>query len=406
MELAARHGNEGRRLMRSILALNAGSSSIKFGLYDLEASAELDLASRGSLDLGDAPRLTAKAADGELQCDRPLAADASPDLAIGQMLQWIENELGGRKLIAAGHRIVHGGREFVEPVRLTPTIIEALDRLTPLAPLHQPRSLAPIRALAALRPDLPQVGCFDTAFHRTIEPLVSRFALPRRYEADGIHRYGFHGLSYEYVAGRLKQISPDLATKRTIVAHLGNGASLCAMRDGRSVDTTMGFSALDGLVMGTRCGAIDPGVLLYLLLERGVSGEALQDMLYEESGLLGVSGISGDMRTLEASDDRRAREAVELFAFRAAREVAALANTLGGLECLVFTGGIGEHSAPARKAICDRLGWLGVAIDEAANSSHAALMSQAESKVEVRVVATDEEGVIARHTRKVMEGPD
>lgn len=396
-------------MRRSILALNAGSSSIKFGLYDLAASAELDLASRGSLDLGDAPRLTAKTADGELQCDRPLAADASrdmgPDIGIGQMLQWIENELGGRKLIAAGHRIVHGGREFVEPVRLTPTIIEALDRLTPLAPLHQPCSLAPIRTLAALRPDLPQVGCFDTAFHRTIEPLVSRFALPRRYEADGIHRYGFHGLSYEYVAGRLKQISPDLAAKRTIVAHLGNGASLCAMRDGRSVDTTMGFSALDGLVMGTRCGAIDPGVLLYLLLERGVSGEALQDMLYEESGLLGVSGISGDMRTLEASDDRRAREAVELFAFRAAREVAALANTLGGLECLVFTGGIGEHSAPARKAICERLGWLGVAIDETANKSHEALISQADSKVEVRFVATDEEGVIARHTRKVMEEP-
>ncbi|MER9593681.1 acetate/propionate family kinase [Mesorhizobium sp. M0244] len=405
MELAARHGNEGWRLMRSILALNAGSSSIKFGLYDLEASAELDLASRGSLDLGDAPRLTAKAGDGAVQCDRPLAAHSSRDMGIGQMLQWIENELGGRKLIAAGHRIVHGGRDFVEPVRLTSTVIQALDRLTPLAPLHQPRSLAPIRALAALRPDLPQVGCFDTAFHRTIEPMVSRFALPRHYEADGIHRYGFHGLSYEYVADRLKQMSPDLAAKRTIVAHLGKGASLCAMRDGRSVDTTMGISALDGLVMGTRCGAIDPGVLLYLLLEKGVGGDALQHMLYEESGLLGVSGISGDMRTLEASDDRQAREAVELFAFRAAREMAALANTLGGLECLVFTAGIGEHSAPARKAICDRLGWLGVAVDEVANSSHAALISQAGSKVEVRVVATDEEGMIAAHTRKLMEEP-
>ncbi|TIY08737.1 MAG: acetate/propionate family kinase, partial [Mesorhizobium sp.] len=349
-------------MRHAILALNAGSSSIKFGLYDVEPSAELQLVSRGTLDLGDAPRLSVKAADGTVQCDRPLAGDAY-EASIGALLDWIESELGGRKLVSAGHRIVHGGREFVEPVRLTPDVIEALDRLTPLAPLHQPRSLAPIRTLAALRPDLPQVGCFDTAFHQTIDPIVSRFALPRRFDEDGIRRYGFHGLSYEYIAGRLKEIAPALAAKRTIVAHLGNGASLCAMRDGRSVDTTMGFSALDGLVMGTRCGAIDPGVLLYFILERGIAGEALQHMLYEESGLLGISRISGDMRTLEASDDPHAREAVELFAFRAAREVAALANTLGGLECLVFTAGIGERSAPVRKAICERLHWLGVAID-------------------------------------------
>jgi acetate kinase len=265
--------------------------------------------------------------------------------------------------------------------------------------LHQPRSLAPIRTLAALRADLPQVGCFDTAFHQTIDPIVSRFALPRGYDADGIRRYGFHGLSYEYIAGRLKAMSPALAAKRTIVAHLGNGASLCAMRDGRSFDTTMGFSALDGLVMGTRCGAIDPGVLLYFVLERGIAGDALQHMLYEESGLLGISGISGDMRTLEASDNPHAREAVELFAFRAAREAAALANTLGGLECLVFTAGIGERSASVRKAICERLDWLGVAIDEPSNADHADIISQPDSKVEIRVIATDEESIIARHTR-------
>ncbi|TIW40516.1 MAG: acetate kinase, partial [Mesorhizobium sp.] len=283
-------------MRHAILALNAGSSSIKFGLYDLEPSAELQLVSRGTLDLGNAPRLSVKAADGTVHCDRPLAGDAR-NAGIDALLDWIESELGGRKLVSAGHRIVHGGRDFVEPVRLTPHVIEALDRLTPLAPLHQPRSLAPIRTLAALRPDLPQVGCFDTAFHQTIDPIVSRFALPRRFDEDGIRRYGFHGLSYEYIAGRLKEIAPGLAAKRTIVAHLGNGASLCAMRDGRSVDTTMGFSALDGLVMGTRCGAIDPGVLLYFILERGIAGEALQHMLYEESGLLGISGISGDMRT-------------------------------------------------------------------------------------------------------------
>ncbi|RUV26034.1 MAG: acetate/propionate family kinase [Mesorhizobium sp.] len=385
-------------MRHAILALNAGSSSIKFGLYDLEPSAELQLVSRGTLDLGNAPRLSVKAADGTVQCDRPLAGDAR-NAGIDALLDWIESELGGRKLVSAGHRIVHGGRDFVEPVRLTPHVIEALDRLTPLAPLHQPRSLAPIRTLAALRPDLPQVGCFDTAFHQTIDPIVSRFALPRRFDEDGIRRYGFHGLSYEYIAGRLKEIAPGLAAKRTIVAHLGNGASLCAMRDGRSVDTTMGFSALDGLVMGTRCGAIDPGVLLYFILERGIAGEALQHMLYEESGLLGISGISGDMRTLQASDDPHAREAVNLFAFRAAREVAALANTLGGLECLVFTAGIGERSAPVRKAICERLHWLGVAIDEPSNGSHAEIISRSDSKVEIRVVATDEERIIARHTR-------
>ncbi|WP_214475591.1 acetate/propionate family kinase [Mesorhizobium sp. dw_380] len=388
---------------QSILALNAGSSSIKFALYDLASSQELQLVSRGTLDLGDRSTLRAKAADGTVQCDRRLAADKPQDAAIGEMLNWVRHELGGRELICAGHRIVHGGSEFIEPVRLTPEIIEAMDRLTPLAPLHQPRSLAPVRAIAALQPDLPQIGCFDTAFHQTIEPIVRRFALPRKYEGEGLRRYGFHGLSYEYIAGRLGEMSPTLAVKRTIIAHLGNGASLCALREGKSVDTTMGFSALDGLVMGTRCGAIDPGVLLYLLLERGIAADRLQTMLYEQSGLLGISGISGDMRTLEASNDPRAREAMELFAFRAAREAAALANTMGGLECLVFTAGIGERSSSVRKAICEKLAWLGVAIDGPANDAHAQTISRPESKVEIRVVATDEEKIIARHSRVVMQ---
>lgn len=387
---------------QSILALNAGSSSVKFALYDLGSSDGQELVSRGTLDLGDAPRLTAKAADGTVQCDRQFTADDPHGAGIGEILNLVQGELGGRKLACAGHRIVHGGSEFIEPVRLNPAIIEAMDRLTPLAPLHQPRSLAPVRAIAALQPDLPQVGCFDTAFHRTIDPLVRRFALPQKYEREGLRRYGFHGLSYEYIAGRLSDISLALAAKRTIVAHLGNGASLCALREGKSVDTTMGFSALDGLVMGTRCGAIDPGVLLYFLLERGMAADELQTLLYEKSGLLGVSGISGDMRTLEASSDPRAREAIELFAFRAAREAAALANTMGGLECLVFTAGIGERSSSIREAICEKLTWLGVALDEPANDAHADIISSPDSKVEVRVIATNEESVVARHSRVVM----
>ncbi|CAN7569560.1 acetate/propionate family kinase [Mesorhizobium sp. LjRoot246] len=390
-------------MRQSILALNAGSSSVKFALYDLASPQDLQLVSRGTLDLGDVPTLRAKAADGAMQCDRRLAADKPRDAAIGEMLNWVQGEMGERNLLCAGHRIVHGGSEFIEPVRLTPATIEAIDRLTPLAPLHQPRSLAPVRAIAALQPDLPQVGCFDTAFHQTIDPLVRRFALPRQYEEQGLRRYGFHGLSYEHIAGRLGEISPTLATKRTIVAHLGNGASLCALQQGKSIDTTMGFSALDGLVMGTRCGAIDPGVLLYFLLERGIAADELQTMLYEKSGLLGLSGISSDMRTLEASGDPRALEAMALFAFRTAREAAALANTMGGLECLVFTAGIGERSSFIRKAICEKLAWLGVVIDGPANDAHSEIISRPDSKVEVRVVATDEEKIIARHSRMVMQ---
>jgi acetate kinase len=396
-------GNAQPMMRQAILALNAGSSSMKFALYDLGQPDRLHLVSRGALELDEVPRLTAKAADGTLQFDRQLTPSGAPDASIGELLSWVEGELGGRRLVCAGHRIVHGGSEFVEPVCLTPAAIDALERLTPLAPLHQPRSLAPIRALAALRPDLMQVGCFDTAFHQTIDPLVQRFALPRKYEGEGIRRYGFHGLSYEYIAARLGEISPALTVKRTIVAHLGNGASLCALRDGKSVDTTMGFSALDGLVMGTRCGAIDPGVLLYFLLERGVAAQELQTMLYEKSGLLGASGISSDVRTLEASTDPRAFEAVELFAFRAAREAAALANTMGGLECLVFTAGIGEHSSLVRKAICEKLHWLGVVLDEPSNAGHAEIVSRADSKIEVRVIATDEESVIARQSHLVVK---
>ncbi|MBN9068732.1 MAG: acetate/propionate family kinase [Rhizobiales bacterium] len=383
----------------AILALNAGSSSVKFGLYDIEDVDDLRLVARGTLDEGGAPRFVVKAPDGEILRDVPVAGDGAT-APVRTLVRWIEEKQHERKLVACGHRIVHGGGEFADPVGLTPPVMSALDKLTPLAPLHQPLSLSPVRTLTGLRPDLLQVGCFDTAFHRTIEPLVSRYALPPEYAGKGIRRYGFHGLSYEYVAGRLADGGKK--DKRTIVAHLGNGASLCAIKEGRSIDTTMGFSALDGLMMGTRCGSIDPGVLLYLLLEQHMSAEEVQHLLYEEAGLLGVSGISGDMRELEASADPRARLAIDMFAFRASREVAALANTLGDLDCLVFTAGIGEHSAAVRGSICRHLGWLGLTIDEVANSMHAGIISAPDTQVEVLVIPTDEEVMIAHHTLNLM----
>jgi acetate kinase len=389
-------------MSRTVLAVNAGSSSIKFALYDVNGDGSLGLASRGLLDLGDEARLTVKSPGGELLTDRRLDGGPNLQAGFGEVMDWIDGQTAAETLIGVGHRVVHGGLNHSRPLLLTPTVIEGLEALTPLAPLHQPRSLAPIRALGQIRPGLPQVGCFDTAFHRTIATTVSRIALPRRYEAEGVRRYGFHGLSYEYIAQTLVTISADLPGKRTIVAHLGNGASLCAMQDGSSVDTTMGFSALDGLVMGTRCGGIDPGVLLHLLLEKGMKADELQSLLYRQSGLLGVSGISGDIRTLLASQETTAREALDLFAFRAARETAALANTLGGLECLVFTAGIGENAPPVRAAICARLGWLGVRIDAEANRRGEARVSTPDSAVEVRIIPTDEESIISKHTLAVL----
>ena len=292
------------------------------------------------------------------------------------MLTWIEAHLGGDALVGVGHRVVHGGAGLPpsDPPRRAPPSPPSR-ALTPLAPLHQPRSLEPIDALAKLRPALPQIACFDTAFHHDLAPPASRYGLPRSLEAEGIRKYGFHGLSYEYVADRLPEIDIDLPRKRTVVAHLGQGASLCAMQNGRSLDTTMGFSALDGLVMGTRCGALDPGILLYLLKERGMTVDAVETLLYRESGLLGVSGLSADMRVLEASGDPHAAQAIELFTFRVAREVAALCATLGGLDLLVFTGGIGEHSAEIRSDVGRQVEWLGLDLDDAANEAGATVIS-------------------------------
>jgi acetate kinase len=384
-------------MSKTMLALNAGSSSIKFGLFDLTGARPVHLFAGEISDAGNKPHLTVKDMQGRSVLDRDWPAPRKQADILNDILEWTDQKAGSGGLAAVGHRIVHGGSQFVAPVRLTSKTIDELARLTPMAPLHQEACLSPARILLSLRPDLMQVGCFDTAFHAVLEPPVSRFAIPRSYEEKGIRRYGFHGLSYEFVAGRLQEISPDLAGKRIVVAHLGSGASLCAMRDGRSVDTTMGFTPLDGVMMGTRCGTIDPGILLYLQRERGMSAEELEQLLYHKSGLLGVSGISSDMRTLLSSCDRRAVEAIDLFTFEVAKAVCAMALSLQGLDCLVFTGGIGEYAAKVRALSCDRLRWLGVELDASANDGDAGLVSVNSSSVDVRVVPTSEETTIARH---------
>jgi acetate kinase len=384
-------------MSKTILALNAGSSSIKFGLFGMAGAEPTYLFAGEVADVGDKPHLTIKDTDGRNVLDRGWLAPRKQEDILDDILVWVDQNAGNGGLAAVGHRIVHGGPHFVAPVRLDPKTIDDLARLTPMAPLHQEACLAPARTLLSLRPDMMQVGCFDTAFHAALAPPVSRFAIPRSYEQSGIRRYGFHGLSYEFIAGRLQEISPKLAAKRTVVAHLGSGASLCAMRNGRSVDTTMGFTPLDGLMMGTRCGTIDPGILLYLQRERGLSAEDLEQLLYHKSGLLGVSEISGDMRTLLSSSDPRAVEAVELFTFEVAKAVCAMALTLQGLDCIVFTGGIGEHAAEVRTRTCAKLRWLGVELDPKANGSNGDVASASSSSVEVRVIPTSEETVIARH---------
>lgn len=380
------------------LVLNAGSSSIKFGLFDISA-AEPALLCKGLLDEHEAkPRLVVKSSAGEdLFETQKDAADAAGGHLFTEVLDFIEDRFGDHRLRAIGHRIVHGGPDYSGPVALTDDVTTKLEALTPLAPLHQPRCLAPIRTIRAIKPDLMQIACFDTAFHHSMTPPASRFAIPRRFEARGIRRYGFHGLSFEYVAGRLAGIASELAAKRTVIAHLGNGASLCALRDGRSIDTTMGLTPLDGLVMGSRCGTIDPGVLLYLQQHERMPVEEVQHLLYHESGLLGVSGLSADMRELLASGEAGAREAVELFVLRATQQIAMMAVTLGRLECLVFTGGIGEHAKEIRSAIGEGLGWLGVRIDAAANDAARERINAANSAVEVFVIPTNEELTIARH---------
>lgn len=392
-------------MAHAVLTLNAGSSSIKFSLYEVQSSDGLAIASSGEIEgIGSAPHFVARDRQGKLLAERSWA---KPDQEFGSLLEevvsWTESHLAEDRLIAVGHRIVHGGRDHDRPELVTPELLTLLDQLTPLAPLHEPHNLAPIRALRSIRPNLPQVACFDTAFHHSLPKVATRFALPRQYEASGVRRYGFHGLSYEYISRQLRKLAPELANGKVIACHLGNGASLCAMQAGQSVDTTMGFTALDGLMMGTRCGTIDPGVILYLEQERAMSAKQVENLLYQESGLLGVSGgISSDMRILLGSSDVRAKEAVELFIYRIAREIGALTSSLGGLDGIVFTAGIGEHAPEIRSQVCKRLHWLGVRLDDEANDRNAAVISSTQSQISVRVIPTDEEAMIAHHTLDVL----
>jgi acetate kinase len=385
-------------MARALLTLNAGSSSLKVALFDVDAGPPR-LVVRGEVEgFGVAPRFVTNAPDASLIERRSWAASATFETILEEVIDWAESRVGSASLAAVGHRVVHGGRDHVTPERISPALLNSLEALVPLAPLHQPHNLAPIRLIAAVRPHLPQVACFDTAFHATMPQVATRFALPQAYEDAGVRRYGFHGLSYEHISRRMAELDPRLAAGRVVVAHLGAGASLCAMSNGRSLDTSMGFTALDGLVMSTRCGSLDPGVVLYIQRNEHLSLDEVEALLYARSGLLGVSGISGDMRVLLASDDPPAREAVELFVYRAAREIASLACALGGLDGLVFTAGIGEHSPEIRAGVCDRLGWLGLALDRSANSDNAAVVSTPDSHIVVRVIPTDEEATIARHT--------
>jgi acetate kinase len=385
-----------------VLTLNAGSSSIKFGVFDIAEREPVYQFAGEVTDIAGKPHLAIKNRHGKPVFAREWDAARKPEDFLDDILGWVHDNAASDGLAAIGHRIVHGGSQFTAPVRLDAGVIDELAQLTPMAPLHQEACLAPARRLLSQLPDVTQVGCFDTAFHAGLMPPVSRFALPRRYEDSGIRRYGFHGLSYEFIASRLKAISPELSEKRIVVAHLGSGASLCAMRGGRSFDTTMGLTPLDGLMMGTRCGTIDPGILLYLLNERRVSPKDIEHMLYHESGLLGVSGITSDMRQLVASSDPRAAEAIDLFTFEAAKAVGAMAQTLEGLDCLVFTGGIGANAAKVRALICQRLRWLGLELDLDANEQGADLVSRPVSSAEIRVIATGEETTMARQIRAVV----
>ena len=385
-----------------LIVVNAGSSSIKFALHSAEPPFDARL--RGLIEgIGTAPHLRLRNAAGATKLERHRPKEGFDHAAaVRAMLTLGPEVMAGMTARAVGHRVVHGGMEFAGPVLVQPAVMASLEALCPLAPLHQPHNLAPIRVAAQLRPELPQVACFDTAFHRAQPNTAQSFALPRALTKAGIRRYGFHGLSYEFIADQLAVLDPALTEQRVIVAHLGNGASLCAMQRGRSVASTMGFTAVDGLMMGTRSGAIDPGVLIHLMDTRGMDARALESLLYRDSGLLGVSGISSDMRTLRGSDDPRAAEAIALFVYRIVREIGSMAAALGGLDALVFTGGIGENDAATRSGVSAGCAWLGLALDEGRNRAGQRRISEDQSAVSAWVVPTDEEAMIARHTAAVL----
>ncbi|WP_380872032.1 acetate kinase [Sphingomonas sp. DBB INV C78] len=392
-------------MTQCVAVLNAGSSSIKLALY--QPGETEPLLYDGQLEkIGVAPRLHIADAAGNSVEDRSWPDDRLDHAAGTQViLETAIRLLDGLPVAGVGHRVVHGGTQFAAPALVDDAVLAALAELSPLAPLHQPHNLAPIRTIRQAAPHIPQVACFDTAFHQTQPPLAQTFALPREMTDSGIRRYGFHGLSYEFVSGRLRTLAPDLADKRVIISHLGNGASLCALHGGKSQATTMGFTAVEGLMMGTRCGSLDVGVLIYLMDERGMDARALEDLVYRRSGLLGVSGVSSDMRALRASQDPNAAEAIDLFVYRIVREIGSLAAALGGLDALVFTGGIGEHDAETRRAIATGCAWLGVRLDEEANRRGEGEISAPDVGVATWVIPTDEELVVARHTSTLLGVP-
>ena len=388
----------------AIAVLNAGSSSVKFSVF-ADTDDSLALLVRGQIEgLFTAPRFVARDADGRVLSEKDWGEGASlgHDGALDVLIEYLREHGGGLTLTGVGHRVVHGGMQYAQPVRVDARILAALEHFIPLAPLHQPHNLAPIRRLLERAPDLPQVACFDTAFHRTHSDLVQMFGLPYAMFGEGVRRYGFHGLSYEYIASVLPRFSPRAAQGRSIVLHLGNGASMCAMQACRSVASTMGFTAVDGLMMGTRTGNLDPGVVLYLMDQRGMDARAIEKLIYNQSGLLGISGISSDMRTLLESGEPRARLAIDLYCYRIRREIGSLAAALGGVDALVFTGGIGENSAAIRARVLDDAAWLGAERDAAANDAGGPLLTTAASRVAAFAVATNEELMIATHTRNVI----
>ena len=391
-------------MKQGILTINAGSSSIKFALFPLAHPLSPDAEVSGQIDgIGtNATKMVAKGRSGEKIADQAIVGEAvSHDLAFDALLKWFQATQAGWQIVVVGHRVVHGGDLYSQPTVVDAQVLEHLTGFIPLAPLHEPHNVAGIRALQSLLPTVPQVACFDTAFHRSQPDVAQLFGLPRALTAEGIKRYGFHGLSYEYIARTLPQHS-HRADGRVIVAHLGNGASMAAMVNRKCVGTTLGFSTIDGLMMGTRCGNLDPGVVLHLMETKGLTVKDMTRILYKESGLLGVSGISQDMRTLLASDKPEAREAVELFCYRIAREMGSLAAAAGGVDAVVFTGGIGEHAAEVRRRVCLQSEWLGIRVNPEANARHDLVISAGNSSVDVLVIPTNEEWMMAHHAQTLL----
>jgi acetate kinase len=390
--------------MDTILVVNAGSSSVKFQVFAVDSNGRLERQLKGQMDgIGSRPRLRATGANGDTLADRAYPIEAVADLSVALMVagSWLRDELRITPL-AVGHRVVHGGPDFDRPKLIDHGLVSRLERYATLAPLHQPHNLAPIKSLLANFPSLPQVACFDTAFHRGHDSVADQYAIPHQLYEEGVRRYGFHGLSYEYIAKTLPMVAPDIATGRVIVAHLGSGASMCALKSGRSVESTMGFTALDGLPMGTRPGQIDPGVVLYLMSEKGMDAGKVQDFLYRECGLKGLSGVSNDMRELLGSRDPRAAFAIDYFAYRVGLCAGMLAAALHGIDGFVFTAGIGENSSAIRARIAEKVAWLGVSLDANENTKHALKISSSGSRVPVYVIPTDEERMIAEHTLSVL----